>query len=1169
LKLAACVGNQFDLETLAVVCETPSEEVASKLWSALQEGTILPISEAYKFFQGEIDSGSTETITVNYRFLHDRVQQAAYSLIAEERKQETHLKIGQLLLHNTSATQREAYLFEIANQLNYAVESIVEPEQRQELAQLNFDAALKAKASIAYEAARQYIDVVINLLPACCWQDNHLFAKNLYELATEIAFLQGDFKQMESCAEEVLHNAKNVLDRVKIYEIKIQAYAAQHQLEKSMQVGREMLAQLDIHIPENPTEDDFLQEQQLIADKLAQRSIQELAALPLTNSPQIKARLDILTRMSIPAGLVNPHLLSLISIKQVNLALEYGNTDTSPFAYASYGTILCVGGKETAEGYKFGQLALSLLETNPSPMIVAKTLFYCYLFITHWRDSLHHTLQPMLEAYQLSLSVGDLETATACAQVYCAHAYFCGLPLGELVSEMESYGQVMEQLNQKHNLDSHQIYHQAAVNLLGKVENPCELIGEIHQPKANSEGVFTFEDNLHQLILCYLLGEYDRAVTLGEQTKANLYQMIGLIYHPLVYFYDALTQLQLCRDSEGATESSILGSIKTNREKLYKWGFEAPMNHLHKYQLVEAEKCCVLGQKLEAIEMYDRAIAGAKENGYIQEEALANELFAKFYRTWGREKEASVYMQEAYYCYAQWGAKAKTDDLEQRYPELLKPILQSDVPILSSKVSISKLTSHAHSPTATIANISDLLDFSSLLQASQTLSVEIELEPLLSTLMKIILENAGATKGALLLTSETGLIIEAIATRDNDDLHFDSVHQSIPLDDYPDLPAGLINYVRRTTETALLDAKTAQTQFAADNYLLRFSPQSLLCMPLLERGNLIGILYLENTITADAFTSDRVELLDALCAQAAISLTNARLYQQAQQALKDLQEAQLQLVQNEKMATLGNLVAGIAHEINNPVGFIGGNVNAAQEYVQDLLYALELYQQKYPSPDAELAEELEELDLDFVAEDFPKLIASMGTGCERIGNISISLRTFSRTDTATKTEFNLHEGIDSTLLILKYRLKANEHRPAIEIVKNYGELPAVKCFPGQLNQVFMNLIANAIDALDESNEGKTFAEIEKAPNRITIATEWVPSENNVMVQITDNGTGMPEEVRAKIFEQGFTTKGVGKGTGLGMAIARQIIEETHGGTLTCTSELGKGTKFAIAIPISP
>ncbi|MDY7004418.1 MAG: response regulator [Cyanobacteriota bacterium] len=291
--------------------------------------------------------------------------------------------------------------------------------------------------------------------------------------------------------------------------------------------------------------------------------------------------------------------------------------------------------------------------------------------------------------------------------------------------------------------------------------------------------------------------------------------------------------------------------------------------------------------------------------------------------------------------------------------------------------------------------------------------------------------------------------------------------------------------------------------------------------------------------------------------------------EKANQELKEkylqLEEAQLQLVQNEKMVTLGYLVTGIAHEINNPLGFIGGNVRAAQEYLQNLLAGLFLYRE-HSHLDDEIVEEIEDLDLEFVAEDFPKLIASMQRGYDIIHNISTSLRTFARKDTNKKNEFNLHDGIDSTLLILKYRLKANENRPVIEIIKNYGNMPPVKCYAGQLNQVFMNILANAIDALDESNAGKTFQEIEKEPNRITIRTELSEDKQKAIVRIADNGTGMPEEVRAKIFQQGFTTKEVGKGTGLGMAIAHQIITEKHGGKISCDSIVGQGTIFTIVIP---
>ena len=283
-------------------------------------------------------------------------------------------------------------------------------------------------------------------------------------------------------------------------------------------------------------------------------------------------------------------------------------------------------------------------------------------------------------------------------------------------------------------------------------------------------------------------------------------------------------------------------------------------------------------------------------------------------------------------------------------------------------------------------------------------------------------------------------------------------------------------------------------------------------------------------------------------------------------AMQYIKETQLQLVQSEKMATLGNLVAGVAHEINNPVGFISANVSAAREQLRDLLVILNLYRDNASVPES-IVEEIDKLDPDFIAEDFPKLMTSMQTGCDRIRNISTSLRTFSRTDSEKKTEFNLHDGIESTLLILKYRLKANESRPAIKVIKDYGNIPMVKCYAGQINQVFMNVLANGIDAFTEQNENRSFKEIEREPNCITINTRLDEDGKSVTVKICDNGMGISEEVKAKIFEQGFTTKKVGKGTGLGLAIARQIIEEKHSGSLICSSGLGKGTEFAIALPL--
>ncbi len=296
-------------------------------------------------------------------------------------------------------------------------------------------------------------------------------------------------------------------------------------------------------------------------------------------------------------------------------------------------------------------------------------------------------------------------------------------------------------------------------------------------------------------------------------------------------------------------------------------------------------------------------------------------------------------------------------------------------------------------------------------------------------------------------------------------------------------------------------------------------------------------------------------------------MENARLYHRAQHALTELQQAQLQIIQSEKMSALGNLVAGVAHEINNPIAFLAGNINPALSYTKDLLELIDLYQQKYPNSDTDIQELIESIDLSYVREDLPNLIRSMQTGVNRIREISTSLRTFSRADSDHPITCNLHAGIDSTVLILKHRLKANEIRPAIDVKTEYGQIPLVECYAGQLNQVFMNLLANAIDALEEASQGYSFTEIEARSNRITIQTELSSDAQSAIIRIKDNGIGMTEKMKQKAFDHLFTTKAVGKGTGLGLTIAHSIVVEKHQGTIEVYSTLGVGTEFVITIPV--
>uniref|UniRef100_UPI00342CBF63 trifunctional serine/threonine-protein kinase/ATP-binding protein/sensor histidine kinase n=1 Tax=Okeania sp. SIO2F4 TaxID=2607790 RepID=UPI00342CBF63 len=1166
LKLAACIGNQFDLKTLAIVQESALEEVAAELWPALQERMVVPLGEAYKFFQGrEKDEEKADSIAVGYRFLHDRVQQAAYSLIPEEHKEITHYRIGQLLLETIPLENREGRIFDLIGQLNYGKTLITEQNKRDQLAQLNLIACRKALSSTAYQAGREYAKIGLYLLGENPWQSQYKISLIFHNLAAEFASLCGDFTAMERYIETVILEAKSLIEQVTVYRIKIQAYAAQNKLIEAIRSAQHFLQQMGIMFPESPTLEDTKNEIAEIERIMGDRDIEDLVDLPIITNREKIVILEIAASIMPATYIAAPLLHVLVVTLSIKLSLQFGNSPEGGFGYVSYGVILS-SFQQIEKGVKFGELALKVISKLNAKTFKARVLFVFTLFLLHRKSHLKKTLPLMQEVYTTALEVGNLEFVGYAAQAFCLYSFLSGQPLESLEPQVCSYCNSLVQFNQLTTGNWCRIYWQSILNLLENPETPLILSGKAFQEQelipdltaANDLwGLYFF--HLYKLMLAYLLGEVESTRYHAVEGRKYLVATLGAATEPVFYFYDSLSLIAMLRFLPSETSDTI-EKVTENQIKLQQqWANHAPMNHQHKVDLVEAEKFQVLGQKLEAMELYDRAIAGAKENEYIQEEALANELAAKFYLEWGKETIAEAYLQKAYYCYTKWGAKAKTDDLEKRYPQLLSPILQRQQLGLSANSMITTITKGRVSSTST--STGKLLDLAALMKASRSLSEEIDLERTIANLMQVIQENAGAETVAIMIFEKDILMLAAHGTGEEMSVI------NIPVESSHNVPLTLINRVKNTREHLVLENAKEVNDYAGDAYIQQHQPQSVLCLPLIDRGQLIGILYLENNQARGAFTSDRIEILNLLCSQAAIALQNAQLYEKEQQALIDLQQAQLQLVQSEKMATLGNLVAGIAHEINNPIGFLGGNVHAAQEYVQDLLAGLSLYQEHSHLSD-EIVEELEELDLEFIAEDFPKLIASMQAGCDLIRNISKSLRTFSRTDTYKKTEFNVHDGIDSTLLILKYRLKANQERPAIEIVKNYGDIPEIKCYPGQLNQVFMNLLANAIDALDQSNAGKTYQEIEKEHNRITMGTALSEKKKSVIVQISDNGMGMPEEVKARIFDQGFTTKEVGKGTGLGMAIARQIVEEKHGGKIICDSELGKGTEFIISLPLS-
>ncbi|MBC1236823.1 PAS domain S-box protein [Nostoc sp. 2RC] len=861
LRLAACVGAEFDLETLAIACEKSPKIISLDLLAAINAGLIQPLSEL-----------DENLLVQDYKFLHDRVQQAAYALIDESHKQVVHLQIGGNLLEKTSPEQRSDRLFEIIDHLNQGLELVTARSERTEIARLNLMAGQKAKAATAYEAAFKYFTTGLKLLNWESWLSEYDLTLTLYSEAAEAAYLQGCFDEMEQLVEVVLARAKTVVDKVQVYDSSIQRYLSQGNLKEALKIGLEVLKLLGVILPENPSELDVQGGLESTAALLAQREIEDLSNLPEMTAPEPLAAMSILANIGAAAFIVSPALFMLITCKTVNLSINYGNAIWSPLYYAGYGFVLCGVVQDIELGYKFGQLALSLAERLNTKKGKAKALQLFSDHVMQWKVHLKETIPLLVEAYQEGVETGDFETAGYAAYDVCYNSFFVGESLTQLEQKTATYSKAVDRIRRESPSTWIAIVWQTILNLLDRSLNPSRLVGRVCNEEQALPHALAVKDGtaiqmlyLHKVILCYLFEEYHQAVQTAILARRHFEEATAIKVLPVFCFYHSLALLSLLLDASNSEKVAWLNCVNTNQEKMQKWAEHAPMNYLHKFYLVEAEKARVLGQFLEAEEFYERAIAGAAENEYIQEEALAYELAAKHYRARGREKIAQTYMKEAHYCYDRWGATAKVKDLETRYPQFFSQ--SSRAASASIPITAETITNPFHTT----------FDLAAVMKASQAISREIELKQLLRSLMQILIENAGAQTGYLILENSGEWSIEAVCELNTDEnACATQVLQSIPIADR--LPESIIQYVIRTLKPVTLNDATREDAFINEPYIQQNQPQSIFCLPLLNQAKLVGVLYLENRLAAGVFTPERSQVLQLLSTQAAIAIENANLY---------------------------------------------------------------------------------------------------------------------------------------------------------------------------------------------------------------------------------------------------------------------------------------------------
>lgn len=897
LKVSATIGNTFDLKTLALYWQKSEREIANNLYEAVNLGLILPlinkddlelnlIEEENKLLENNY-ANRAEKLLIEYKFIHDRVQQAAYALIDDQERKLIHLQIGKLLQTKYVIYPNEEKIFDLVEHLNLAQELITNESEKIEVATFNLIAARQAKASTAYAAAQEYLMTGINLLTGDFWQNHYELAINLHKEQAEIEYLNSNFELAETLINQTIERCKTNLEKAELYNILIIMLTMMSKFEQAVTTARKALGLFNIYLADT----DFKNALQLeLAEVKILWETCEIAAFlaqPEMTDLEMKAAMILLVSVDPAAYFSNADLYGIIAAKMANISIKYGVISAAAKGYTSYGIILSCVLEEYEAGYQFACLGVQVAQRFNDSSMKAKACNNLANHVQHWVKPMREAESINNEGYQAGIESGELQFSGYIALHQVVNSFVAGKLFSEILLTLNDY------LNFTQKIKNLMAYHSIIAcqlpiyNLSGMTKNQFDFANDF---LTEDEYIQDCRQNSNFFALCnylnykaqvlYLYGSYPEALNCALEAQTMLSSLQGMITIAVNNFYISLILIALLPTVSESEKLDYFQKIETHQKQMKIWADNCPENFLHKYLLVAAEIAREAGNILEAMDLYDRAIKNARINDYIQEEALGNELAIKFYLSLGKQKFAQLYLNEAIYCYVHWGAAAKVKDLERRYAELLT-VTQTKIKDVKTSVSITSTGSDAE------------LDIATVMKATSAISGEIVLDKLLSSLMKILMENAGAQTGFLILSSQennaktTTLKIEAQGRIDSEQV---TVFQSIPIINSQLLSESIVNYVARTQESVVLNDATKEGNFTNDPYIKQHQPKSILCVPLINQGKLISIVYLENNLTVGAFTPKRLKVLKILSSQAAISLENAHLYTQLEEYNRNLEQ---------------------------------------------------------------------------------------------------------------------------------------------------------------------------------------------------------------------------------------------------------------------------------------
>jgi PAS domain S-box-containing protein len=1212
LKQLACLGNVALTSNLALVHGTTEEAMHTTLWEGVHAGLVFREDGVYKF-------------------LHDRIQQAAYSLIPDEQRADVHLRIGLILLASMTADELTERLFEVANQFNRGASRLIDRDQKRQVAAIQLRAGRKAKASAAFESACVYLASGMALLDERDWSSQYELMFGLQLERAECEFLTGNFDTVEQLIVELLQRGASKIDQAAVYNLKILLHTVKSENAQAVASALTGLRLFGIDIAAHPTWEQVQAEYEAVWQTLNDRPIESLIDLPLMTDLEQQAVMQVLSTLLGTVYFTDFHLFCLLVCRMVNVSTQYGMCGASAHAFGHWGIVLGPVFHRYQEGYRSAKLACDLVEKHD--FIAYRAKAYRSMGIAAlWTQSITTALDFNREAFRAASETGDLTYACYSVDRSVLILLLRNDPLDAVWRESERGLDFVRKAG----------YGGIADNIVGQQRFIATMQGRTAAFHPFSDALFNeaaFEAqsmaNRPAMMVCFnwiiklktrfLLGDYAEALVAADKAKALLGITAPHIYLLEYFYYAALTVAALYENGTANEQNRWRELLTVHREQLREWADCYPPTFADKHALVAAEIARLEGRDPDAMRLYEQAIRLARDNGFVQNQGIAHEVAARFYAARGFESIGNAYLGNARQCYLQWGADGKVRQLDRLYPQLA--------------------AIETHGPTATIGSPVQQLDMASVVKASQAVSSEIELPKLIERLTTIALENAGADRGLLILATEDDYLVHAEAQATGDRVEVVPCQKSAS---GACCPESLVRYVIRTHENVILDDASRPNLFSDDDYLRRQQAKSILCLPLIKQGRLTGLLYLENTLTTHAFPPDRIAVLELLAAQAAISLENTRLYSDLQEReakirrlvdaniigiviynfeggiveandaflgmlgysrdeltsgsmrWKDLtpaewcaaseraeaqiratgscellekeyirrdgsrvpvlvagaafeqtrnqaisfvldltqrmraeaaareserrfREVQMELAHANRVATMGQLTASIAHEVNQPIAATLTNAQAALRWLGAR------------SPDLEEVRQA----LDCIVKD-----------TNRAGEVIGRIRALFRKAPLRNDRVDINEAVREVIQLTHGEVVKNGVSAHTELADG---LPLIKGDRVQLQQVVLNLIVNAVQAMGAVADG----------TRELLITTAQAEPHEVLVAVKDSGPGLAANNLERILDPFYSTKP--GGLGMGLSICRSIIE-AHEGRLWVTANVPSGAIFHFTVP---